>query len=605
MKNKYIWLYNNLDRYQYNTKQSKELYNRIKSIQVNADGDIDDKSFAELEKCYEEFIKLFNDNPFAFKTGFREYAIETKEVDCYFLKTGEGLVPVELYRDERTVESVLLINQKIERQKKRTLDIKSKTIADIQKNSDLIQEGYKNLKNQKKAYYIRGLIGVFAIVMVIYYLVQFLTITDIANIIKSIPEGWSNTAKSISAGMAHMPVFKSSSIFGWFVFLIIHIYFAVVIVKNIKNIYNEFKLAYNKTVTSSFAKKSANVIKKINSYMDDQFGKDEQLLYEFARQGKNSMLEKNNIAKIIKSNKKRALYAQDYIKTTKLRGIAKNSTLVMWLIVVLIGFFSYFMMTNSNISTKVYDCYYSINIKADNVFLRGKKVVQLNVEECPVFQTTSEDSYIKQNVSIWTEVEVIKQKNVNDVSWTKIKKNTDKGVIKGWVPTRYTTPYNKISNEDYAKVPVESVWATSYLQGSSVAYVPEYAIDGNRYTSWQDGNELTNGKNESIVLEFGEQKTVDVICIFPGDSKSEKMFYDNARIKKARLKFSDGNSVTYNFDDTFDEEYQTIWLNKPVDTSSVEITMVDVYDGLKYEELSVGEIAVYEKIQNEEVENEA
>ena len=83
------------------------------------------------------------------------------------------------------------------------------------------------------------------------------------------------------------------------------------------------------------------------------------------------------------------------------------------------------------------------------------------------------------------------------------------------------------------------------------------------------------------------------------------MFYDNARIKKARLKFSDGNSVTYNFDDTFDEEYQTIWLNKPVDTSSVEITMVDVYDGLKYEELSVGEIAVYEKIQNEEVKNEA
>lgn len=605
MENRYIWLYNNLDRYQYNTKQAKDLYNRIKSIAVN-NIDSDKKALTELEKCYEEFTQLFNDNPFAYKTGFREYAIETKEVDCYFLKTNEGLMPVELYREERTVESVLLINQKIEKQKRRTVEIKNKTIGDIQKNKGLIDEGYKNLKSAKKAYYVRGLIAVLSFAMVIYCLIKFLIITDIVHIIKSIPNGWMQFENSTTAGMARMPVFGSSGIIGWFVFFVAHIYTVVIISKNTKNIYKEFKLAYKKTVTSRFAKKADNAVNKINSYMENEFDNDEQLLYEFARKGKNSVLEKNRISKVIKSVKKRTLSAQDYVKTdfSGLRGIAKNSTLIWWIIISLIGCFSYILMLNPDISSTVYDSYYQINIKADNIFLRGKKVVQLNVEECPVFQKTSEDSYVKVNVPIWTEVEVIKQKEVDDVSWTKIKKNTDSGVIKGWVPTRYTTPYNKISNDDYDKIPVESVWATSYLQGSSVAYLPEYVTDGSRYTSWQDGNEQTNGLNESIILEFGEQKTVDVICVFPGDAKSEKLFYDNARIKKARLKFSDGSSVTYNFDDTFDEDYQTIWLNKPVETSSVEITAVEVYDGLKYDELSVSEITVYGKKDAQEVEDE-
>ena len=49
----------------------------------------------------------------------------------------------------------------------------------------------------------------------------------------------------------------------------------------------------------------------------------------------------------------------------------------------------------------------------------------------------------------------------------------------------------------------------------------------------------------------------------------------------------------YEFDDLFNDPFQTIWLNKPVETDYITVEVVEVYSGEEYNDLCVSEIHVY------------
>ena len=234
----------------------------------------------------------------------------------------------------------------------------------------------------------------------------------------------------------------------------------------------------------------------------------------------------------------------------------------------------------------------------DNAFLRGKKIVQITAENCPIYASTSVDSKIKYSLPIWSEVELKEKKMIGEESWSKIKTITDTEVISGWIPTEYTIPYNKVDYNNFTEIPIVSSESSSYLVGQKTEYVPELAYDWNRQTSWQDGNTNDSGDGEYITLNFEENSIVNVIQIFPGNSKRNDLYWKNERIKKAKIKFSNGKSVTYEFDDIFEETFQTIWLNKPVETDYITVEILEVYAGEEYTDLCISEIHAYGTNQN-------
>ena len=126
MANQYVWLHSNLDKYQFNTDEAKKLYEEFKGINITDEAQPSEDVMAKLVDCYDRFIKMFNNNPFSYKYGLKEFEIETSEFDYYFVKGNDGLVPVGYYRKKHQVESVLLLSEKIEKQNAKTVDIKAK-----------------------------------------------------------------------------------------------------------------------------------------------------------------------------------------------------------------------------------------------------------------------------------------------------------------------------------------------------------------------------------------------------------------------------------------------------------------------------------------------
>lgn len=134
------------------TKQ-KKLYEEYKGITFADDVQPSDDVMAKLVDCYDRFVSMFNNNPFVYKNGLKEFDIETSEFDYYFVKNNDSFVPIGYYKEKHPVESVLLLSEKIEKQKNTTIDIKTRLVELFEKESQVIAKEYEKFKNAKKANY--------------------------------------------------------------------------------------------------------------------------------------------------------------------------------------------------------------------------------------------------------------------------------------------------------------------------------------------------------------------------------------------------------------------------------------------------------------------
>lgn len=175
--NQYIWLQGNLEKYQYNTDKAKKLYEEYKGITFADDVQPSDDVMAKLVDCYDRFVSMFNNNPFVYKNGLKEFDIETSEFDYYFVKNNDSFVPIGYYKEKHPVESVLLLSEKIEKQKNTTIDIKTRLVELFEKESQVIAKEYEKFKNAKKANYFRASISALATILMFWYCIVFMKIT--------------------------------------------------------------------------------------------------------------------------------------------------------------------------------------------------------------------------------------------------------------------------------------------------------------------------------------------------------------------------------------------------------------------------------------------
>lgn len=594
MANQYVWLQKNLDKYQYITDNAKKLYEEYKGITVSEDVQSADAVMAKLEDCYMRFVEMFNNNPYNYKNGLEESEIETGEFDCYFVQGTNGLVPVGYYKENHPVECVLLLNVKIDNQREKAWAVKEGLLETFGNEAKDVDANLGKFAKAKKAGYLRAIIATVACLMTAWYGVKFLNITNVVTIIKSIGDA-QRFADAVTAGMADMPVWNGGGVAGWFVLLTLHILLLIIAGRSIKNIKKEYVLAYHNGITGRLYKKTGETVAMVNSQFDQNLTNDTQKLQELARQGANGIIEKNHIAYSINTIRKNLKIAKEYLKLnlTELRGIKSNYSVAFFAAIAICMFFAYTLMANEAFISKTDAMSYNMQVKADRMVLRSKKIVQVNAENCPIYSETSTASKVKNTLPIWTEVELKEKKTISGESWSNIKKITDTDIIAGWVPTKYTVPYNKVEYDSFEEIGIIAASASSYLIGDKTKYLPELAYDWNRQTSWQDGNIKSTGKGEHITFNFAEATTVNMIQVFPGNAKNEDLYLKNERIKKAKLKFSDGKSVTYEFDDSFTEAFQTIWLNKPVETDFVTIEILETYAGAEYKELCISEVHAY------------
>lgn len=149
-------------------------------------------------------------------------------------------------------------------------------------------------------------------------------------------------------------------------------------------------------------------------------------------------------------------------------------------------------------------------------------------------------------------------------------------------PTLEPTPagpqYGELSDQLPITVNASSYAAAGFDSAQNrISYEPERAIDGNPETAWRvEGN----GRNHYLQLNFAQPILVQELLLLPGYAKIDPYdgtdrFWQNRRVRRARLEFSDGQQLEVQFADLRDMQLISF---TPIETSSIRIVILETTD---------------------------
>ena len=139
----------------------------------------------------------------------------------------------------------------------------------------------------------------------------------------------------------------------------------------------------------------------------------------------------------------------------------------------------------------------------------------------------------------------------------------------------------------YTMLPFAEAEASSALTDLGTYFGPHMAIDKDDTRPWVEG--ITgNGRGEYLLLSFDGEKTIDLLCIRPGFAD---LYKENSRPSSMEITFSDGSSAVCEIPDYNGNCY--FRFSRPVTTSFVKLTILDVYQGRVARDTCIAEVSAY------------
>ena len=146
----------------------------------------------------------------------------------------------------------------------------------------------------------------------------------------------------------------------------------------------------------------------------------------------------------------------------------------------------------------------------------------------------------------------------------------------------------------FTRIPFSSASASSELSSGGIKFKAGYAIDDTseegKKRPWIEGSS-GDGVGETLTLKFKEKESVRLLAFDLGYARDKSRYYKNSRPSKLLLKFSDGSKLECAFQDEFQTQY--VYLNHAVETSYVEISILEVYSRSQ----KIGAIGIMTRIQ--------
>jgi hypothetical protein len=143
--------------------------------------------------------------------------------------------------------------------------------------------------------------------------------------------------------------------------------------------------------------------------------------------------------------------------------------------------------------------------------------------------------------------------------------------------------------EQAVSVGIADATQSSYLNTGSGVYTVMSAIDGNTDTSWQEGVD-GDGIGEYILLAFDQSCSVEYISLKLGNWRDAEHFAANNRPQRLTFELG-GETYTYDFPD--EQREFILHFKNPVLAENLRITVDGVYNGDKWNDTCISEVAVY------------
>lgn len=160
---------------------------------------------------------------------------------------------------------------------------------------------------------------------------------------------------------------------------------------------------------------------------------------------------------------------------------------------------------------------------------------------------------------------------------------------------------SEVSNSKYEEFDASNgsfnkVKASSYANWRGTVGYPYEVFDGNKNTSWQDGDKNSYGVNEWLLSynADGSTELISSVTVYNGyqntsHNTSTKDFYKlNSRVKDFSLEFDDGKILSFTLSDI--KSPQTFDFGETIETCSVKFKIKSVYEGDAYGDTCLSEI---------------
>lgn len=201
---------------------------------------------------------------------------------------------------------------------------------------------------------------------------------------------------------------------------------------------------------------------------------------------------------------------------------------------------------------------------------------------------------LKGNIFNGSEQQQSKNLNNKDTSVS------DPANVKVSTPTPIPTPtpepeltaslvsVDTLNSEELVNVEVVSADSTSEIQQDNVSNAAINIFDNNIETNWQEGVDGA-GIGQSVTAYFADIAKVKGFLFKVGNWKSDRYYYGNNRPSKIQITMGDFSSII-EFPDSWEEF--AVELSRPVEASSVTITLEDVYKGTDWDDTAISDIRI-------------
>ena len=269
-----------------------------------------------------------------------------------------------------------------------------------------------------------------------------------------------------------------------------------------------------------------------------------------------------------------------------------------------------FALVDSNHNILIYDLSKNKLIQQIKSGLDGIQIEQwLYNDQMVLYSNDNDKAYVlnirtgeKKLLMKATESPVITSDN-HRVAYLNLKGEIQQRDIQTGLPIKYSNVFHRIgynvsptqwiqTTTDLMKyrknIPAQRIVASSTLPDQAGnSYAARNIMDGDARTAWCDGVK-GDGNGEWIRIDFGSMQELKGFELINGLAKSSNAFQANNRVKRMKLEFSNGQTIMVDNDFIRNE-----FLDKPIHTSFVKISIEAVERGTKYHDTCMSEIRFF------------
>ena len=328
----YVWIFNNINKYEFHGNEANRIKSEISRMLVTEDSIHSEAISTKMSDLYSQLCGLFYNNILGYQNGLARNPITASSLDCYFITTTDGMVPIGYYRIQRPAEAASIVQKYLDQCKREIGTEKNQMVVNWQTKIDSVSVQYESIKNSKNPSVVRTVLGVILVVLTYAFSVFSMIRMNLFGVLLN----WGNL-QVLQEALANIPIISYGTHASWIGYLIFVVLAVAIATVGTIFIVKSFQLISAKGTTKRILTNILPYVSRLEQGVSDSIENSSALLYDAARKGENYKIIKTASAMLASTVDKQIQIANNFTtKTEKQRkGIGYFLIILLFILVIL------------------------------------------------------------------------------------------------------------------------------------------------------------------------------------------------------------------------------------------------------------------------------